>query len=64
MEIVLHYIGNGSFIPGIPARDLTRADMEHMEIDVTLLIESGLYLKVENKKQTAKSGNEVKNGSR
>ena len=50
MEIVLRYIGNGSFIPGIPARDLTRDDLEHLETDVTVLLASGLYTKAENKR--------------
>lgn len=58
MDIVLRYVGNGAFIPGVPARDLTRADLEHLEIDVTHLLASKLYAKVDNKKRAADSGKE------
>ena len=37
----MNYIGDGSFIPNIPARDLTAAEVEEFGADY--LLETGLY---------------------
>ena len=42
----LTYIGNGRFLPGVPARDLGDADLELLELrgkGKALLLSSGLY---------------------
>jgi hypothetical protein len=35
------YIGNGAFLPGVPARDLT--EEEAKKYDINFLLASGLY---------------------
>jgi hypothetical protein len=43
-EIVLIYVGNGAFLPGIPARDLTKEEVrEHGGI--VELVKTGLYVR-------------------
>jgi hypothetical protein len=45
-QIVLNYIGNGSFVMGWPARDLTAADIEHLGregVTTDQLLQSKLY---------------------
>lgn len=37
------YIGNGGFLPGIPARDLTAEDVATLGSSTDTLIASGLY---------------------
>jgi hypothetical protein len=61
-KIILKYVGaigdsGPSFLPGVPARDLTPFDIEERGLDVTALVESGLYVQ---KKKTV----EVKDGDR
>lgn len=41
IETGLHYIGQGSFIAGIPARDLSATEVKQYGID--LLLATGLY---------------------
>ncbi len=41
MQGGLIYIGGGSFIPGVPARDLTSAEVAFLGLD--MLLRSGLY---------------------
>ncbi len=51
---MLKYVGNGAFIPGIPARDLTEEEAAHFAQDYAFgeiegiegLIASGLYERV------------------
>lgn len=45
---MLKYIGNGDFIPGIPARDLSDAEVKEFGGE-HLLLHSGLYAKVDEK---------------
>lgn len=42
-RIVLRYIGGGDWIRGIPARDLTVADLGVLPVRRAALLESGLY---------------------
>lgn len=63
---MLIYVGRGSFVPGIPARDLT--DEEVVRFGLSRLLETGLYKKPGKKsllggaenKAVARSGQEVK----
>ena len=41
--VIYKYIGSGASLPGVPARDLT--EQEALELDVKLLLGSGLYKK-------------------
>ena len=50
----LIYIGNGEFLPGVPARDLTEAEVKQYGGEKALL-ESGLYTKPKSEK-TKKEG--------
>ena len=63
MEIRLKYIGRGSALYDVPARDLTDEDFTERkelwkELGVTeaTLIKSGLYEKAEKKDKSAKDG--------
>lgn len=47
---MLIYVGGGSWLPDVPARDLTDEEVEHL--DKTFLLRSGLY--VEEKEAPAK----------
>lgn len=49
----LIYIGDGSALPDVPARDLT--DEECKKYDVAFLVESGLYKPAESEEGTKKS---------
>ena len=50
MKIVLIYQGGG-FIPCVPARDLTAADVKRFGLDIDILVESPLYEKPKPPKQ-------------
>ena len=39
----LKYIGDGSFLPGVPARDLSEKEVK--EFDEQVLLNSGLYVR-------------------
>ncbi len=54
---MLKYIGDGTFAPGIPARDLTDEEVKEYG-GVALLTKTGLYQKPEEKlvKATKKDG--------
>lgn len=54
MTIKYTYIGKGSAIIGVPARDLTEEDCKAFEIDEAEVIASGLYKKVETPKAEKK----------
>jgi len=56
MKIYLKYIGNGSAIPGVPAKDLTKKQVENLDIKEAALLSSGLYEKIETKKKSKSSG--------
>lgn len=47
MDVYLKYVGGGSFLPGVPARDLSKDEAE--EYGVSRLLRSGLYDKVRQK---------------
>ena len=44
-KLVLSYVGEGRWLPGVPSRDLTEADMDEFELDGDALIESGMYVR-------------------
>lgn len=46
-KLVLRYVGRGAWLPDIPARDLSEADIAERHLDVKALAKSGLYEKVE-----------------
>lgn len=41
--LVLIYTGNGSHIPGVPARDLTQADIDKTPYNALQLAETACY---------------------
>jgi hypothetical protein len=43
-DTYLKYIGQGASLPGVPARNLTRDEVD--QLDENKLIQSGLYVKV------------------
>ena len=47
LDIRYFYIGNGAYMFGIPARDLTTRDLLIFEIDEKVVEKSGLYRKNE-----------------
>lgn len=53
--IILEYIGNGNYIPGIPDHDLDEADVEASGMTVQELVKTGLW-----KKATHKAENKAK----
>ena len=57
--IRLKYVGNGTYLRGVPARDLTPG--EALTHDEKRLLESGLYVRV--KKPRAKPATEADNAS-
>lgn len=61
MSTALKYTGGGfgGFLPGIPARDLTAAEVEELG-GVKVLLETGLYIKHTVKRKNAKDKKEVK----
>ncbi len=44
---MMKYLGNG-FLIGVPARDLTKAEVEALGLDPDALAESGMYEKVQS----------------
>ena len=44
----LLYIGNGAALVGVPARDLTNADIAAFDLNVNELLKSGLYKKADH----------------
>ena len=54
---MLKYIGRGSSLPGIPARDLT--DDEVKRFGKTFLLSTGLYVKVEEKQDKSSHENKL-----
>lgn len=52
----MKYIGNGDFIPGIPARDLS--DEEVKEYSRKTLLDSGLY-EEQKKERNLKHGSDI-----
>jgi len=50
---MLIYIGNGAFLPDVPARDLSADEAKH--IGINYLLQSGLYKLAEQPKKTKQS---------
>lgn len=46
-KAVLRYVGRGAWLPDVPARDLTEADLTERKLDVKTLAKTGLYERVE-----------------
>ncbi len=59
MAIILKYVGDGSFLPGIPDRDLSEEDVEATGMKVSELVSTGLYVKVEKKMENNKPSNKA-----
>jgi hypothetical protein len=57
--VFLKYIGAGSYLPDVPARDLTKDEAEYHGIG--RLLDSGLYERLKQKADTQYQGNEPKN---
>ncbi len=53
--MALKYIGNGAFVHGIPARDLSDEEVRDLGGEARL-IATGHYIKVESEKLKAQSG--------
>lgn len=53
---MLKYIGNGSFVVGVPARDLTTQEAKKFGVD--RLLGTGLYIEPEQKPHKKKSEKE------
>lgn len=53
MNTVLKYIGNGAHFPGVPAADMTQADIDASGMTLDALVKSGLYARVEVKAEKA-----------
>jgi len=53
--VMMKYLGNG-FLIGVPARDLTQAEVEALGIDPAELLASGLYAEKAGRKKTAVDG--------
>lgn len=54
-QVALKYTGNGDFLPGVPARDLT-ADEAKEHGGEKALIATGLYEKAPDKAKSKKEG--------
>jgi hypothetical protein len=54
--MALKYTGNGRFLVGIPAMDLSDEDVRSLELSERELIESGLYEKIRKQKQEVDDG--------
>lgn len=50
--VFLKYVGAGSYLPDVPARDLTREEAEYHGMG--RLMDSGLYIRVEPEKPAPK----------
>lgn len=60
--MLLRYIGNGSWLPGVPARDLSDQDVKSGPLSEAELVASGLYEKVHStpKGPSVSSGSETR----
>jgi len=43
MAIYLHYCGDGSALPGLPARDISKSEFESSGYELDVVLASGLY---------------------
>lgn len=55
MSIILKYIGDGSFLPGVPDRDLSDADVVATGMEVEELVQTGLWVKADLDKPSNKA---------
>lgn len=60
-QVVLEYIGDGFFVPGVPQRDLTNAQAA-LYGGVDMLVESGCYRRVESSGATVRKNTETLDG--
>lgn len=64
--VVLKYIGDGRWIPGVPKQNLTQDLIEKFDLDPDVLIKSGLYELADppkgSKKKTAQKESKLKPG--
>ena len=60
MQSALRYVGAGSFLPGVPARDLSAAEADAYG-GADALVASGLYARIptETKQATGPSANKL-----
>lgn len=54
----LIYIGDGSALPNVPARNLTQTDIDRWQVDISICLASGLYELPQKIKQAVKDGEE------
>lgn len=59
-KVFLKYIGNGSYLPDVPARDLTKEEAEYHGIG--RLVDSGLYEMVKQASEPVKEYKPSKRG--
>lgn len=57
--IILKYVGEGSFLPGVPDRDLSKEDVENTGMKIPDLIHTGLYAPIEDKMEQPKPSNKA-----
>jgi len=55
MSIILKYIGDGSFLPGVPDRDLSEEDVVATGMEAEELVKTGLWAKADLDKPSNKA---------
>jgi len=55
MSIILKYIGDGSFLPGVPDRDLSEEDVVATGMEAEELVKTGLWVKADLDKPSNKA---------
>ncbi len=56
-KVKLQYVGNGTFVIGVPARDLSANDIKQLDSDqIKAALASGLYIELSDKKKESKDG--------
>ena len=54
---MLKYVGDGRFLIGIPARDLSDEEVKSLEISERGLVKTGLYKAMKSKKEDGNGDN-------
>ena len=58
MTKALEYVGQGAWLPGVPARDLAAEEVESLGLDARALVKSGLYKEKRTAKEPAEKAEE------
>ena len=53
-KVILIYVGDGSGLPGLPARDVTEEEIKASKYQLAQLLATGLYVDQATTKQTGK----------